>query len=106
MIEKEKYIVAALKDVPIFCVDRKYTEIVRSDGFIKKHYNFRFDNNYGASVIQFVDKIFSNNNEWELCVFHYGGDSHSLCYSTNVTNDVERGAAEHIDKLLIDIEAL
>jgi hypothetical protein len=107
MIEEEKHIIAVLKNIPMFCVYRKYTDLRIVNSYIEKNYFIKFDNNYAVKIIKFTYGIFSDEEEWELCVLHCNENNKSiLCYRTCVTSDLEYSAEENIDKLLVDIEAL
>ena len=52
-------------------------------------YKFKFDNNYGASVIKHFGSYGHEADLWELAVlkFDESGDWH-LCYNTPITDDV------------------
>ncbi len=53
-----------------------------SQGIRKK---YKFDNGYGASVIQLVfGSYISNENEWELAVLY----KDEIVYDTSITDDV------------------
>ena len=43
-----------------------------------------FPNGYGISVVRFDGSYTSNDQEWELAIFHNG----CLCYDTPITDDV------------------
>jgi len=53
---------------------------------------YRFDNGYGASVVQFQfgnsGSYGANQGLWELAVIHYDGDDFKLVYDTPVAEDV------------------
>lgn len=58
-------------------------------------YVFRFENNYGASIIKHLGSYGYDKNLWELGVIRFGkydedeDDEYSLTYDTPITNDVE-----------------
>jgi hypothetical protein len=54
-------------------------------------YVFRFENNYGASVVKTHYSYGHNANMWELAVieFYEGSDEWGLTYSTPISDDVE-----------------
>ena len=54
-------------------------------------YIFRFDNNYGASVIKNIMSDGYTYDLWELAVINFYDDSgyFELNYRTNITSDVE-----------------
>ena len=45
---------------------------------------YKFDNGYGASVIQHEGSYGSHKGKWELAVLCHG----ALCYDTHITDDV------------------
>ena len=50
---------------------------------------YKFDNGYGASVVQHEFSYGSHENLWELAVIHFDSDGEwSLDYSTPITDDV------------------
>lgn len=51
-------------------------------------YRFRFENNYGASVVQHELSYGGRNGLWELAVLHFEGDVWELDYDTEITDDV------------------
>ena len=48
-------------------------------------YNFRFDNNFGASVVRHSGSYGNQEGKWELAVLDKNDD---LTYTTPITNDV------------------
>lgn len=52
-------------------------------------YQFRFENDYGASVIKHEYSYGSNEDLWELAVLIWRGDDCKLDYDTDITADVE-----------------
>lgn len=102
----EDYTVGKLLGLPIFLVNRVYERLTRNST-IKIAYRFKFDNGFGASVVQFADKSFSGGHNYELGVLKISDyDDYSLTYSTDITTDVERGDEHYINELLHDIERL
>ena len=101
-ILNEDYTAAALAGTPMFCVNRLY-KVGISDQIAKYRYEFRFDNGYGASVVEFRDRMFSGGCQYELAVLDADDD---LCYDTYITGDVERGNDKDIYELLNKIEQL
>ena len=72
-------------------------------------YLFKFDNNYGASVVKHSFSYGGNNGLWELAVIKYtkDGSNWKIAYDTTITNDVIGNLPEdEINKLLKDVEAL
>lgn len=68
---------------------------------------YRFRNGYGASVI--CNDISYGHEEglWELAVIKWNEDEWSLCYDTEITNDVIGYLNEQaVDNVLQQIEAL
>jgi len=65
---------------------------------------YRFDNGYGASV---VDNPWIFRPGLELAVIKWSGANFELTYDTPVTNDVINGLTkDQVDDLLDDIEKL
>lgn len=92
-----------------------------------KHYVFRFENGYGASVVKYNDEpdneysCFTSSgywcDEWELAVVRFEekpiglahpipGGEYVLVYNTFITDDVTGGTDEEIKDLLRQIKAL
>lgn len=64
----------------------KYTERTLHGGVQRL---YRFDNGYGASVIQHRGSYGSDKGLWELAVIVYeNGNKFSLVYDTDITDDV------------------
>lgn len=102
----EDYTVAVLKGIPIFCVNRIYKLKKVPSTFLMEQYTFEFENGYGASVVEFIDKTSSGGYKYELAVLKYHGADSNITYDTEVTEDIERGDAKFIDGLLTRIEKL
>lgn len=53
-------------------------------------YRFRFDNNYGASVVKSCMSYGYNDDLWELAVLKYNANNEdwNLVYDTEITDDV------------------
>ena len=68
---------------------------------------YKFNNGYGASVI-FNDISYGHEEGlWELAVIKWNEDKWSLCYDTEITNDVIGYLNEdEVDKLLVEISKL
>jgi hypothetical protein len=49
---------------------------------------YRFDNGYGASVIQHGTSYGNESGLWELAVVTWNVDKYNLNYDTDITNDV------------------
>ena len=68
---------------------------------------FRFDNGYGASVIQHEFSYGGNQGLWELAVLRFKGKGFDLCYDTPITDDVLGDLSDaEVDELLDRISAL
>lgn len=71
---------------------------------------YRFENGYGASVIQAEYSYGGNDGLWELAVLKFEGVSNydfKLCYDTPITDDVIGYLTEEqVQALLIAIKAL
>ena len=53
-------------------------------------YVFRFENNYGASIIKHLGSYGYEENLWELGVIRFDeDDEYDLTYDTPITDDVE-----------------
>ena len=50
---------------------------------------YRFENGFGASVIQTPYSYGGDEGKWELAVIKFDGDEYKLTYDTPITNDVE-----------------
>jgi hypothetical protein len=75
-------------------------------GGIQKIY--KFDNNYGASVVNHSGSYGSDRGLWELAVlFFESDDDWDLCYTTPITNDVMGYLEEaRVEEILVEIKAL
>ena len=52
-------------------------------------YLFKFENNYGASVIKNMNGSYGNREDlWELAVIKWDNDDWDLDYSTNISENV------------------
>lgn len=70
-------------------------------------YLFRFDNNYGASVIKSPYSYGGKDDLWELVVIKWDGDDYELEYDTEVSYDAEGWRDdENIRDLLKQIKEL
>lgn len=71
---------------------------------------YRFDNDYGASVVRHPYSYGGNKGLWELAVIEFSGDDAydwTITYSTEITNDViGHLSSEEIEALLDQIKAL
>lgn len=69
---------------------------------------YKFDNGYGASVVQHRFSYTDNDNEWELAVIKFDGtDSWHLTYETEITSDViGHLPTEEVEETLNRIEQL
>lgn len=57
----------------------------KQDGF---NHRFKFDNNYGASVIKHQFSYGYEEDLFELAVLYFEGDIPFITYSTHITDDV------------------
>ena len=79
---------------------------VRSDG-LGSQWIYRFDNGFGASVVQGPYTYGGPEGLYGLGVLTFDGDKHSLTYETPITSDViGHQTAEEIGELLARIAAL
>ena len=75
------------------------------DGMEQKIY--KFENGYGASVICNDISYGHELGLWELAVIKWNEDEWSLCYDTEITNDVIGYLNEdEVDNVLQQIEGL
>ena len=51
-------------------------------------YRFRFENNYGASIVKHDYSYGRDDDLWELGVISYRGNDWDLDYDTDITGDV------------------
>lgn len=104
----EDYTVAVLKGIPIFCVNRLYSYNIdeHRTPFIKNQYRFEFENGFGASVVEFIDRNMSGGEHYELAVLHTGEIDTTIVYDTSIIDDIERGDEYYINELLDKIGAL
>lgn len=52
-------------------------------------HRFKFDNNYGASVIKHIGSYGYEKDLFELAVIHFDENGESeLCYETQITDDI------------------
>lgn len=50
---------------------------------------YRFDNNFGASVIRHLHSYGGRDGLWELAVIYWYSDTEwHVCYATSITDDV------------------
>ena len=71
-------------------------------------YVFRFENNYGASIIKLFGSYGYEENLWELAVIQFDEDNeYDITYDTPITKDVEgRLTDEDVRNLLARIKEL
>lgn len=103
----EEHTIARLEGKPIFTVGRKYSFVDMKSGlFGKCRYTFRFDNNYGASVILWSnDSRIDPSKPYELAILYFRGTVSDVDYTTPLGTDVIQYCGEHdVDRLLSDIE--
>lgn len=68
---------------------------------------YKFDNNFGASVIRGAYTYGGEQGLWELAVIEFDGDDWGLTYETDITSDVVGYLEEfEVDALLDRIEKL
>lgn len=72
------------------CGDFKpYLEVKGEALYDGVQYLFRFENDYGASVIKHSGSYGHEADLWELAVVKFNDDGDwDLCYSTQITDDV------------------
>ncbi|KVT65662.1 hypothetical protein WK55_31410 [Burkholderia ubonensis] len=75
------------------------------NGGVQKLY--RFENGFGASVVQHEFSYGGDVGQWELAVIRFNGDSWRLEYGTEITDDViGRLDWNEVEDLLSRINAL
>ena len=96
--------VARLKGVPVFFIDRPYVTIDH-DGlqWFESHWNFKFDNGWGASVIKFLPHPPLSCYPYEIGLMDSEG---SLCSEAIVAKDMIRCYEEEVDVWLTIISNL
>ena len=71
---------------------------------------YRYENGYGASVIQFAYSYGGDEGKWELAVIKYQNkysEEFRIAYDTPITGDVLGYLSEdEVDDILTQIEAL
>jgi hypothetical protein len=68
---------------------------------------YRFDNGYGASVIQHGTSYGNESGLWELAVVKWNADKYNLNYDTSITNDViGHLTLDDVEEILARIEVL
>ena len=63
-------------------------DVENSDSFGALRYIFRFENNYGASVIRVPGSYGYEQGLWELAVIQWFKDEWHITYNTDITDDV------------------
>ena len=67
------------------CMVDRWTEKI----ILGVHYIFKFENNYGASVVKTDSSYGGDQDLWELAVIRFNSyDNYELDYDTPITNDV------------------
>ena len=76
----------------------------------RDHFVFRFENNYGASVVGGIGVYGDAERPWELAVIHFpeeDNNEYDLVYDTPITDDVVGYlTAEDVTELLSKIKSL
>lgn len=69
---------------------------------------YRFDNEYGASVIRHGGSYGSDKGLWELAIIKWRDDEdYDLVYDTGLANDVVGHLTEEdVEEILLDIKSL
>ena len=63
-------------------------DVENSDSFGALRYIFRFENNYGTSVIRVPGSYGYKQGLWELAVIQWFKDEWHITYDTDITDDV------------------
>lgn len=84
----------------------KYLQLERNvNGGIQKLY--KFDNNFGASVVKHSFSYGGNDGKWELAVIQFDGDDWGITYDTPITDDVIGYLSDGgVEEILRHIQAL
>ena len=70
-------------------------------------YVFKFENNYGASVVKRWGSYGFNKDLWELAVIYWNDDEWHITYDTDITSDVIGYLTNaEVDELLVQISKL
>ena len=70
-------------------------------------YVFKFENNYGASVVKRWGSYGFNKDLWELAVICWSDDEWFITYDTDITSDVIGNLTNaEVDELLVRISKL
>ena len=82
-----------------------YKEKSLNDGIQKQ---YKFENGYGASVVQHSGSYGNEQGLWELAVLSWvGGNQYVLDYSTEITDDVIGYLTEEeVEEILVKIKEL
>ena len=68
---------------------KKYKNYLEKPSFDKGQWLFKFENNYGASVIKRYGSYGYEKDKFELAVVKFNENNiFSLCYDTEITDDV------------------
>lgn len=66
-----------------------------------------FPNGYGISVVRFRGSYTSNDSEWEAAVLEGDENDSSLCYDTEITDDVVGHlSAQEVTEMMERIQSL
>lgn len=69
--------------------------VSKNDCWDGVQYRFRFENDYGASVVKHCVSYGAECDLWELAAIKYTGFEYwDLCYDTEITNDVIGGLTD------------
>ena len=67
--------------------NREFTKYIDENPF-NMQWKFKFNNGYGASVIKHWGSYGFENDLFELAVISWDDNTSSLCYDTEITDDV------------------
>jgi hypothetical protein len=83
---KQRQLVAKLKDIPVFLVDRTYAVTVDYHGlqWYENHWDFKFKNGWRASVFKFKTMGSISGNHYEIVMLYDDGSRvHDAIPKTN-----------------------
>lgn len=113
-----KYAMESLPYMEVVKVTKDFTLYLQPEtwelGVVQKgdlddgvQYVFKFENNYGASVVKRRGSYGFNKDLWELAVIYWNDDEWFITYDTCITSDVIGNLTNaEVDELLVRISKL
>ena len=92
-------------------MDRYLVSYIKEpDRLVSERKLYRFENDYGASVIRGVATYGGEDDLWELAVIQWSGDDWNICDSTEIIDNssgvIGYLSEEDVISILIDIKNL